>query len=546
MKNIKISVKLIILTLILSGIIAFVGIMGIENLKTVNAGLETMYADRVVPLEQLKNISDAFAVSGVDIAHKARNGNISWKKALRELDKAEKIIDKNWQTYIATKIEGDELRLLNEAIKLKEDADIGVITAMEILRERKTPETQALLDSFVVYEMYPLVEPFTEKVSELIAIQLTISDEIKNNADVVFEEAQTSAYFLIVGGIFIGLFIAIFIILGINKAIAKLNTVLKEVAKGDLTIEIEKGSKDEIGELTNNLKAMVDKLKQIVGVIISGSENIVRASNETSNTSQQLSQGANEQAASAEQVSSSIEEMVANIQQNTDNSRETEKIALKTTDSIEGANKVNKEAIASMKEIAQKINIINEIAFQTNILSLNAAVEAARAGQYGKGFAVVAAEVRKLADRSRVASNEIDEISKNGVKVSEESGVVMTEIVPEVQKTSRLVQEITAASIEQNSGADQISNAIQQLNQVIQQNASASEELAASSEELSSQAMQLKNVIGFFKVNENSSLMQMQAGNSNVANFTNSISHKNTQNGVELNLRGEDDDYETF
>jgi len=544
MKNIKISVKLIILTLILSGLIAFVGIMGIENLKTVNAGMETMYVDRVIALDQLKNISDAYAVLIVDVAHKARNGNITWKKAIREIDRAEKIIDENWDAYIITKIEGEELRLVKEAIKLKEDAEIAILDISEILVEKKTNETQALLDSFIIHEMYLSIDPFTEKINELIATQLTISKELKNNADIVFKEAQTSAYLLIGSGILIGLIISIFIILGINTAISKLNNVLKEIARGNLTIEIEKGSKDEIGELTNNLKAMVDKLRQIVGVIISGSDNIVRASTETSNTSQQISQGANEQAASAEEVSSSIEQMVANIQQNTDNSRETESIARKTSDSIEGANQANNDAIAAMKEIAKKINIINEIAFQTNILSLNAAVEAARAGQHGKGFAVVADEVRKLADRSRIASNEIDTISKEGVKVSEKSGVVMNEIVPEVQKTSRLVQEITAASIEQNSGADQISNAIQQLNEVIQQNASAAEELAASSEELSSQAMQLKEVISFFKVSENNSFVHVQTyASSNKAGKNKSI---HNSKGVDLNMQTEDHDFENF
>lgn len=543
MKNIKISIKLIALTLILSIIIAFVGIMGVENLKTVNAGISTMYLDRVVPLEKLKNISHAYAVSIVDVAHKARNGNITWKKAIRELNKAENIINENWQAYIITKIEGDERKLLNEATKLKEEAEMAFLDLTEILGEKKSREGILLLDSFVLHELYPTIDPFTEKISELMLIQLSISAEIKNKADVIFQKAESSAFLLIGFGILLGLGISIIIISGINSSISKLNTVLKVIAKGDLTLTIERGSKDEIGELTNNLIVMVDKLKSIVGFIISGSENIVRASNETSNTSQQISQGANEQAASAEEVSSSIEEMVANIQQNTDNSRETEKIALKTSESIEGANQANKDAIFSMKEIAQKINIINEIAFQTNILSLNAAVEAARAGQHGKGFAVVADEVRKLADRSRVASNEIDDISKNGVKVSEKSGVVMDEIVPEVQKTSRLVQEITAASIEQNSGADQISNAIQQLNQVIQQNAAASEELAASSEELSSQAMQLKDVIGFFKVDNNTSLMQMQSVHNRGQKTNNSIP---SNDGVSIDLKDNDSEFETF
>ncbi|MBU8891949.1 MAG: hypothetical protein KOO66_04170, partial [Bacteroidales bacterium] len=153
-----------------------------------------------------------------------------------------------------------------------------------------------------------------------------------------------------------------------------------------------------------------------------------------------------------------------------------------------------------MKEIAEKIQIVNDIAFQTNILALNAAVEAARAGEHGKGFAVVAAEVRKLAERSKVAADEINVVSKSGVEISDKAGKQLEAVVPEMEKTVKLVQEISASSQEQNSGSDQINSAVQQLSQVTQQNAAASEELATSAEELASQADQLKDVISFFNV----------------------------------------------
>jgi methyl-accepting chemotaxis protein len=308
--------------------------------------------------------------------------------------------------------------------------------------------------------------------------------------------------------------IAIAILLGIglfagaNRIIARSITsglqkgvdFAKQISRGNLTTNLKIDQKDEVGELALALDNMSDRLRNIMASVQSGADNIAAASQQISSSSQELSQGSSEQASSTEQVSSSIEEMTASIQQNADNAQQTEKISVNATDSMQRMSESSKRSLESIENIADKITIINDIAFQTNLLALNAAVEAARAGEHGKGFAVVAAEVRKLAERSKVAADEIMEISSSSVKVTKESQEIIENLMPEIEKTSKLVQEINAASQEQNSGTDQINNAIQQLNQVTQQNAASSEEFATSAEELSSQADQLKEQIAFFNI----------------------------------------------
>jgi len=244
---------------------------------------------------------------------------------------------------------------------------------------------------------------------------------------------------------------------------------------------------------------MVDRLKMVVADVKTAGDNVASGSQQLSAGSEQMSQGTTEQAASAEEASSSVEEMNATIRQNADNALQTEKIALKSaTDAMESGKAVS-ETVGAMKDIASKISIIEEIARQTNLLALNAAIEAARAGEHGKGFAVVASEVRKLAERSQAAAGEISSLSTTSVEVAEKAGAMLAKLVPDIQKTAELVQEISAASNEQNTGAEQINQAIQQLDQVIQQNASASEEMASTAEELASQSEQLQASIAFFR-----------------------------------------------
>jgi methyl-accepting chemotaxis protein len=270
----------------------------------------------------------------------------------------------------------------------------------------------------------------------------------------------------------------------------------KKVAEGDLTITLTKRSEHD--ELLQALSEMVDNLNKMVVDITESAENVSSGSLQLTSAATVIAQGANEQAASSEEISSSVEEMASTIQQNSENATQTEKIATSSSQGILEVSEASKKSVEAIREIVNKIEVINSIAEKTDILAINAAIEAARAGEHGKGFAVVAAEIRKLAETSQKAAIEINSLSSLSLKATEQTGKMMDQIIPDVQRTATLVQEIAAASIEQSSGTTQIAKAVEQLSQVTQQNSAAAEEMSSTSEELNSQAETLKDIISFF------------------------------------------------
>ena len=322
----------------------------------------------------------------------------------------------------------------------------------------------------------------------------------------------------------------------------------KDVAEGHLDIAIRKRS--DTDELMAALALMTDRLKNVVQGVKSASMHISSGSRTMNDSAQILSSGAAQQAAAAEEAASSIEEMTANIRQNADNSLQTEKIAIKAAEDAQQGGRAVEQTVLAMKAIAEKITIIEEIARQTNLLALNAAIEAARAGEHGKGFAVVAAEVRKLAERSQLAAGEINDLSTSSVAVAEQAGQYLNDIVPDIQKTADLIQEISAASKEQDAGADQIGRSIQQLDVVIQQNASAAEEFASTAEQLTGQAGELEKMIDFFVTDASSELTVQATDNptiqARIANAAVLNGNELRQHGMGATADSLDNEFEAF
>ncbi|WP_035059362.1 HAMP domain-containing methyl-accepting chemotaxis protein [Andreprevotia chitinilytica] len=537
----RLSTKLLVAFLVSSLLTLFIGVWGVSSIQKVAAGGEDIYVTNLLAISNLGRANIALishARTTVRLMSQIKKPD-DFNAGIERMGTYLTNFNKYWEVYFKTRpsVREDQLRaefkaLLPEYLKMTD-------TAIKLMKAGDVNEATKLVNG----DLRLLVGKLDKTLDDITTDNEKQAEEANQQNQATAASVRTTSIAVIAGAFTLSLILGLLltrsvtrqvggepyeavgilqrvaegdtsvnvqiragdttsVLYSVQQLITQLQTasgILAQVAKGDLTAQIPVRSGDSISILFH-IKQMVRQLKRVISEVGSSAGSLAAASEQISASAQSLSQNASEQAANVEETSAAVEEITSTVSQNAENARVTDGMASKSSgDAVEGGDAV-KQTVTAMRQIAGKIGIIDDIAYQTNLLALNAAIEAARAGEHGKGFAVVAAEVRKLAERSQIAAQEISTVATDSVTLAERAGTLLDQMVPSIRKTADLVQEISAASREQSSGLAQINTSVTQLAQTTQMNASASEELSATSEEMSSQAAQLQALIGYFRV----------------------------------------------
>ena len=536
----KVRTKILMLVGLLGIVAIFVCVSGILGMKDAKDGLKTVYNDRVVPLKQLKIISEMYAVTVVGASNKVRNGNLGWSEGLKDIDEAEHRIQDTWKTYRAIDLPGEERRLAGEAEPLLQKAGSSIAKLRGILQRHD----KKALDEFVTNELYPVVDPISVKFGKFIEVQCDAAKAEYNRVSAIYRRD----FLMFIATIILGLLSAcIFTVYIINVIMSQLGGEPHEIAdiagrisEGDLSMQF--GSGRQYTGAYAAMRNMTEKLKDVVRDVRSSSDNLASASRELSARAEQMSLGLTEQAGRSSQISTSAAQMSQTV---VDVAKNSSSIALSATDTLAAADngqKIVSKSVEEVKAIAETVNdsaklvsslgerskqigeivkVIKDIADQTNLLALNAAIEAARAGEQGRGFAIVADEVRKLAERTAKATSEIGDLIATiqeemteailsmergterveiGVEFSVQAGDALKSMVGSVTDLQSMVQKIAIATEEMSAASEQISGDIITIADVSKETSASSDQVSRASSDLATLAGNLQSVVGMFKM----------------------------------------------